>query len=55
MTMPHESTFESGPKERGRNNFPICQHFGASTLAWMILPSMILLNSDFAKSWRAKS
>ena len=47
--------YRAAPLERGRNDFPICQHFGASALAWMILPSMILLNSDFAKSWRAKS
>ena len=42
-------------EERDRNDFPICLHFGASALAFMILPAMILLKSDFAKSWRAKS
>ena len=42
-------------KERDRDNFPIWIRHGVSAVVFMILPSMILLNQNFAKSWRAKS
>ena len=55
LTRPLNDLAYLAAKERDRDHFLIWIRHGVSAVVFMILPSMILLNQNFAKSWRAKS